>query len=62
MTLVLASFSLNGTFLALDEGEDQLSQEILLCRDRPSRHRAARRVGVQYCITVSLRHTNAFVT
>ena len=53
LPLVLASFSLNGTFLGLEEGVDLLSQRILLCRDNPSRHQAAWRVGVQYRTTVS---------
>ena len=54
---MLASFSLNGTFLALEEGGDELSQQLLLCQDRPSRHRAAWRVGVHYQITVSTIHS-----
>lgn len=57
LPLVLASFSLNGTFLGLDDGEDELSQQILLCRDRPSRQQEAWRVGVQYRITVSQSFT-----
>ena len=50
LPLVLASFSLNGTFLRLEE---ELTQQILLCKDRPSRARSAWRVGVQYYIEVS---------
>lgn len=49
LPLVLASFSLNGTFLGLEE---ELTQQILLCKDRPSRAGTAWRVGVYYIIRV----------
>ena len=49
LPLVLASFSLNGTFLGLDEEE---TEKIIICRDRPSRSHAAWRIGVQYQIEV----------
>jgi len=50
LPLVVASFSLNGTFLAL---QDWSSQQILLCKDLPSQGAAAVRVGVEYHISVS---------
>ena len=44
LPLVVASFSLNGSFLGLHNVSDQL----MICRDLPPRYQAAWRVGVQY--------------
>ena len=50
LPMVVASYSLDGTLLAL---ENWSSQQVLLCKDLPSRGAAAVRVGVEYHISVS---------
>lgn len=48
LPLVAASYSLNGSFIGLEDVSDQ----ILLCRDPQPRGGAVWRVGVQYNIQV----------
>lgn len=44
LSLVTASYAINGEFLGLHNVSDQL----LICRDLPPRYNAAWQVGVQY--------------
>ena len=48
LSLVLVTFDLSGRLL----GVEPVSEQLLLCRDRPSRSSAAWRVGVHYEIAV----------
>ena len=50
LPLVVVSFALNGSLL----GVQNISNEILLCQDRPSHIQAAWRVGVAYQIEVRI--------
>ena len=53
LPLVVAGFSLNGTFLGLTD----VDNEIVLCGEHPSRLQSAWRVGVLYQIACTLSVT-----
>ena len=57
LPLVVASFSLNGTFLGLTD----VDNEIVLCGERPSRLQSAWRVGILYQIQVFNVHVPKFL-
>ena len=57
LPLVAVSFALNGTLL----GVQNISNQILLCQDRPSHTQAAWRVGVAYQIEVYMIDQNNYI-
>ena len=57
LPLVAVSFALNGTLL----GVQNISNQILLCQDRPSHTQAAWRVGVAYQSEVYMIDQNNYI-